>query len=434
MGIGSVGKGIRPVGKASNFPICPICGKPDWCAVFDIEGGYQLLTCMRDTNFTNTQGLDGKFYIYVGTSKAGNATYEEATQRLMRTGKDAEKEKFKKAYEQTARKLEKEEEVKPLPASKLDKIYRALLDKLILEKNHKEYLLKEGWTEDMISKSGVKSFPVPDGIRKRDNIKTKNPKRSQLGKYLYEKFGDLTGVPGAYIRDGKYGRYWTFSGAGGLILPVPNEYGQIHRLRIRLDNPTKKGGKYRNFSSFKEIYVDENGKEIDKSFYMNMEVASKSKIIIKNKYENGTRSGNVLGFYDENCLVPNDYMICYLTEGEKKAFVANYILGYPCINVPGVNSWSKMFDKNEKGVRFIDVLKEKGVKVLIIAYDNDKYKNEAVMKNQNQIIEALREEGLIIGLAEWDSWYENGKEKGKGLDDILLAGKRPRYETVVFNA
>ena len=390
--------GIRPVGKDSDFPVCPICGKPDWCAVFDIEGDYKLLTCMRDNNHSDIQGIDGNFYIYIGNSKGGNAIYENACQRLVRTEKKHDQANFQAFKAQQAKKVPVEEAIKPLPNSKLNKIYRYLLELLILEDHHRDYLKKEGWTDEMIDLYGIKSFPVNDYTRWKENVNTKNLTRKELGRKLYEKFGDLTGVPGAYIKENqKKQRYWTFAGADGIVFPIPDVYKQIFRLRIRVENPTKKGGKYRNLSSYSE-------KEIDG--------------IIRNVYENGCRSGNAIGFFQHNC----DYYCCYLTEGEKKSMVTNYKLKAPCIDIPGVNSWSDLTAVNEEtNERMIDALKRLGVKILIIALDNDKYQNEAVMKNQIAIIELLKKEGFMIGLGEWDSW------QGKGIDDVLFAGEKPMY-------
>lgn len=393
---------IIEVGRSNPyFTRCPICGKPDWCASFDGEDGYTFIVCKRDIQKTNIQGIDGEFYMYIGDSKKeNNSIFENAHQHVVRTGAN-NPHSYKKFKEQSARRLEREEEVKPLQNSKLDEIYRELLSMLILEDRHREYLKKEGWTDEMIQAYQIKSFPVNDYERRQNNIKTKNPKRSELGRRLYEKFGDLTGVPGAMIREYNGSRYWTFAGYDGIIFPVPDVNRKIYRLRIRLENPPAKGGKYRNLSSYKEKEVD--GKLV-------------------NIYENGTRSGNAIGFYDRNCYVPNDYYCTYLTEGEKKSMVGNSKLAAPFISVPGVNSFGLLIERDkETGKRMIDDLKEKGTKVLIIAFDADKTTNAKVMQSEKDACNLLKNEGFILGIASWDIAL------GKGIDDLILNGYRPRY-------
>lgn len=394
---------ITAVGKNSKYRVCPICGKPDWCGVIEFDG-YTMLACQRTKDHQNTIGADGLFYVFVKESKSGaSCLYEEANQARVRKGDvDTDSASYKAFEVQKVKSLPAEELVPALPNSKLHKIYSKMLSMLVLEERHKQYLLSEGWSEELIKASGIKSFPVNDYERNEKGIVTKNPKRYELGKALYEAFGDLTGVPGAYAKVGKNDSiYWTFAGPDGILFPIADINKQIYRLRIRLENPTK-NMKYGNLSSFKKI--EKEGKLI-------------------NYYKNGTRSGNAIGMYQNNCLCENDYYIAYVTEGEKKGIIGNYILKSLIIDIPGVNSFALLLKEDEEtGERIVDSLKRKGVKILIIAFDADKSQNEAVLKAEQHTIKLLKNEGFIIGIANWPiSW-------GKGLDDILVKGYRPTYD------
>ncbi|WP_113675881.1 DUF3854 domain-containing protein [Vallitalea guaymasensis] len=375
---------------------CPICGKPDWCGWLPIEEG-RLLICMRDTLCSNQQGLDGNFYVFHGHSKTGNnSTYEEATQRFNRCGDDSDKTYQKANYVREI--IVQEDEVPLSPPERLDSIYKELLNQLILEDYHKKTLMDDGWTEELIKESGVKSFPVPDFIRYKNKIRTRNPKRKELAASLYNKFGDLTGVPGLYINEFKGSKYWTIAGASGMIFPLQNLHKQVIRLRIRMDEEFN--GKYRYLSSYKLIEV--NNQRI-------------------NKYTNGTRALNTITFNTSDCISKSDYYVTYITEGCKKAIVGNKKLKAPFGNVPGVNSFGKLLDKDHTGKRVIDILRERGTKIIIIAYDADKNSNTAVMKHFKNTINVIKKEGFSIGVAEWPEYF------GKGLDDILLKGITPIY-------
>ena len=162
----------------------------------------------------------------------------------------------------------------------------------------------------------------------------------------------------------------------------------------------KSGGKYRNFSSF---VADE---------------AAEKQGILMNMLNSGCEACNQLGFYYNESR--DDMYICYITEGEKKGIFSNEILRAPFISVPGVSSW-KFLTSSERGERPVDVLKKKGIKILIVAFDADREKNNAVMRAQNATIESLKKEGFTVGVAEWDMAL------GKGIDDLLANGHKPSY-------
>ena len=290
----------------------------------------------------------------------------------------------------------------PLPDSVLHNIYVTMLNDLVLEPQHREYLREEGWTDNLIETHNIKSFPEEDYLRfkKKGTVyQSENPWRKELAEHLIQKFGSLEGVPGAYIN--KKGN-WSFAPKAGILFPLYNRKHEIYRLRIRLQGECS-GGKYRNFSSFK---MNENAEK--QGFFTNL-------------YTKGCQSGNHLGFYFDPSR--DDMYIAYLTEGEKKGIIGNHLLKAPVISIPGVNSYSKLIE-GTKPNRPIDYLKSIGVQILVIAFDADKLTNEKVMVCQDRVIQILQKEGFVIGLAEWDI------SQGKGLDDLLTNGYKPVYALV----
>lgn len=440
--------GIRAVTK--NSP-CPICGKPDWCGFMPADDGGELVICQRDTEEKNVIGQDGNFYVFVALSRSGNSIFEEANQRLAKeqrrnSKKEYDKSSFSKFKAVPPKTYTVLDEVKPKSNEELNKIYNALLDMLVLDDIHKQYLLNEGWTEELIMRHKIKSFPEKDLTRfMHKNNPSKNPYRKTLAKQLIEKFGEncLLGVPGAY-KNSKGD--WTFAGAKGILFPVYDAKHNLYRLRIRMDfmdvneklikegnsDPYYfKNGKKYHVVPLKGIYTLEDGKKVfDKnlirgkyrnfsSFHADEDEYKKGFIV--NSYNSGCEAGNQLGIY-YNSERDNMY-IAFVTEGEKKGIFCNDKMRAPFINVPGVNSWSKLIE-GKKGSRAIDILYDRGVGMFVIAYDADKAVNSKVLESEKNAIQALRDEGFAIGIAEWDMRY------GKGIDDLLQGGHQPTYNLV----
>jgi len=436
--------GIKNVTK--NNP-CPICGKPDWCGFMPASNGGYLLICQRDTEKANAIGRDGNFYVVVGVSQSGATIFEEANQRrqkeLARKGRSHDYE-FKQTPEPKT--LAVFDQVEVLPNKKLHQIYKTMMSFLTLEPSHQEYLKKEGWTDELIKKYGIVSFPEKDYLRfkYRKDTNSKNPYRKKLARMVMDELGldSLRGVPGAY-RD-KNG-CWTFAGRSGIIFPLLDIHKNIYRLRIRMDfrdvnaeiHSNSNGddyfidngeikfismaGIYQIFSSTGEKIFDKSqGKYRNFASYFPDEKAEKEGFI-KNVYSEGCEAGNQIGFYYDASR--DDMHIAYITEGEKKAIFSNEHLRAPFISFPGVNSWNLLFQGN-KGERPIDVLKRNGVKIIIIAFDADKKVNERVLSAEKQVINSLRYEGFVVGVAEWDI------KIAKGIDDLLAKGYKPTYAVI----
>lgn len=165
-----------------------------------------------------------------------------------------------------------------------------------------------------------------------------------------------------------------------------------------VDFPSHKG-KYRNFSSY----------QMDEGAYPSC--------YIENVFQNGCEAKNCLLYA---MRAENDFTAAWVTEGEKKAIYANKCLSQPVIAVPGVNSFMLLLQK-EKGVSALDLMRQRGVRRFVIAYDADRDNNKMVLQNQNKLAELLVREGFEVFIACWDI------RTGKGLDDLLSAGELPWF-------
>lgn len=448
------------VSKTEN-PICPICGwrGNDYCGRQQTSDGV-LVICKREHRVIaeginyfdaegNCMGKDGLYYIRVGRSRSGDPCFMEAEEKLamdIRKGIVKKPSNFKMPAYVPPKPKEIVDEVKPLPAEKLHRVYSLMAKHLKLEDWHREYLHKEGWTDEMIAKYQIVSFPEKDYTRfnYRKNVRMKCPYRKKLAALILEDLGNppegLRGVPGAY--QDKNGN-WTFCGRSGIIHWQPDIDGKIYGARIRMDYHDLDGEIYQE--NGKEYFIEEGEKwflsmkgacrilpdgskewkkkEPFKGKYRNLssyaedeEEFKKNRIV--NVYKNGCRAGNKLGFYIDRQR--DDMYVCYIIEGEKKGAFSNYVMKAPFVTLPGVDSWSLLFE-GKKGERPIDLLIAMGIKYFIIAFDADKTVNADVLAKEQYTIAAMQEEGVFIGLAEWDI------NIGKGLDDFLAAGYKPTY-------
>lgn len=364
------------------FQICPVCGHEGWCATIE-DGDNLFLICKRDVSKTDVNG----FSYLCDTKKEGNSYFIFGEKKFYKNNSS-------RPISPLPKKKNKKNQIERFSDSRLDKIYRDMFSLLILEENHRKYLKGEGFTDEMLENLHIKSWPVTDYVRWKEKVQTRSPKRSEIGRRLFEKHGDLTGLPGAYLAFNKKTNeyYWTFAGKDGIMFGLPNVYGEIVMCQLRLDKPDK-GGKYRILSSTGQYY------------------------------ENGCSPGSRISVVKPKHL--GDTVSIYLTEGYKKAAVAADRLGGIVITIQGVNSWAELFEINERNERLVDVLKNRyKTQIIIVALDNDKYENMKVMDSQKAIIKALKKENFEIAVAEWDSYM------GRGLDDVLNNRYRPFYVLV----
>ncbi|MDF2859499.1 MAG: hypothetical protein K0Q87_5350, partial [Neobacillus sp.] len=236
--------GYKTVGsRHPKYKKCPICGRNDWCCTYpgeymDVQVEY--LMCNRGQ--ANKGDIIGSLKCVGHIKYKGVPTFVELSQ----IPADGQSGIIKSsAYIPPKVTFNVVERFKD---QKLDIMYKKMLSLLKLEDYHEAKLIADGITAEMIQHYGIKSFPMSDKERRDKNIQSINPKRSQLAREMHNLYGDLTGLPGAYIVEYKDSRYWTLTGQEGIIFPIPNVYGEIVMCQIRLDNPGN-SGKYKAFSS-----------------------------------------------------------------------------------------------------------------------------------------------------------------------------------------
>lgn len=434
--------------NTSRSAPCPICGGTDWCSWFPKkDGNGYLLSCKRacrdDYNQSDMIGNDGKTYHFI-SSKNNQYIYEErAYEGHSGTGTDGRFNKNPKA------KLRYVGKVKPASDSTLDYVYRTILKNLHLEDRHREYLHGEGWSDSMIKKSLIRSFPESDYARQKhynpEGYRATNPTRKELAGIVLDELGitSLKGVPGAYFKenDADDKGYWTFSGSSGLLLPVWNHKGEVIRLRVRLDYMGIKkchltdgvpaftegsntycidmSGPYRINNGVKEyVKLDEfSGKMRPfQSFYA--DPAMREKGIIKNTYKYGCESRNHVSWYMKE---GDNADICLITEGEKKGQYTNFKLNIPVLSLPGVNSYGLLFERAKSGDIPLNYVPKGKKTIFIVAFDADKLTNRTVMSYQEALVKKLKDSGYAVATADWEP------VNGKGIDDLLKNGYFPKF-------
>jgi len=468
---------------------CNICGATDHCyrSAYNGEMIHFCAKSVKRNELYDKIGRDGRRYLFIKEASGGYAMFIDEEEKLRA------REEWKKANgygtSTATKKINRNfaayseyvsegggtdydamvsSEIKS--EEELDKIYRRLLELCTLEPIHFKSVSKEwdsvGRTQEWIKKYHIASMPVPDALRFKmikANVPYFKNMRSQSRKAIFQKlvdeFGDLTGVPGFYMRDDGS---WTGSSLSGIIYPVPNIKGQIIRIRIKDNFPSCKGsfdGMYGDFqfSTFNGTWTftqewtgDDERKvvvvydpvnkiyliDLDENFlpilkdrkiggkYKNYSSA-KAKMNEKgewyNTYKNGTRSGSMPAIY---CEPDDDFSVVYFPEGEKKGIVTHELYNAPAVSLPGVGLFNLLLDGDEP---IIKSLVENGAKEGVVVYDADKHENLQVMKNEAGIILTLNEY-LKMNTGEWDARI------GKGIDDVALIGFRPEKTPVDINA
>lgn len=197
------------------------------------------------------------------------------------------------------------------------------------------------------------------------------PARSKIAAGLASALGDdFAEVPGFAIVDGKP----KLCGASGTAIPVRNANGEIVAVMIRADGDS--APKYTVLSSSSEKY--------------------------------GGTSPGAPAHVPITVRAPATKV--RLTEGHLKADVINALdPTTPTISCPGVSMY-------QKG---IDAAKELGAETIIMAFDADAPANHDVARPLLAAVRAIVANGLQVELERWPI------ADGKGLDDLLAAGKKP---------
>ena len=145
---------------------CPICQHEDWCGYWTPEDyGGELICCQRDKEKCNMIGSDGQEYVFIGSAKgSGSSIYEERTQyellRKKKTGMN-----YSHISKPQKRELKPVDQIVPKNNENCSSIYTYMQNLLILDPAHKAYLHSQGWTDELIEKHHIVSFPEEDSLR-----------------------------------------------------------------------------------------------------------------------------------------------------------------------------------------------------------------------------------------------------------------------------
>jgi hypothetical protein len=198
--------------------------------------------------------------------------------------------------------------------------------------------------------------------------------RAKIAARLREQFGDrLPQVPGFVVKAGSNGNYITIAGAAGLLIPCRDAQGQIVALKVRRDAEGE-GPRY--------SYVSSTG-------------------------YGGPGPGAPVHV---PLLTPSPAPHVRLTEGELKSDIVAALGKVPTLSVPGVGNWKSS----------LPILRNLGSKTVMIAFDADAFEKPHVARHLAACADALSAEGLAVEVERWDAG------DGKGIDDVLAAGKQPR--------
>lgn len=232
--------------------------------------------------------------------------------------------------------------------------YSALLSKLSLANDHRQNLINRGLTDEDIKRLGYRTTPLIGLPTLAKQLRTEG---------LY-----LSGVPGFYKTETDT---WTFiSEKRGILIPVRDTNGLIQGLQVRLDDMQRR--KFRWVSSAEK--------------------------------KDGCRAEGWTHFVGEMSST------VILTEGPMKADVINALSGLTVLAVPGVNTLTQLKIS-------LDVLKGRGLKKVMTAFDMDFSLNKNVQMGFNNLLLLLDDMGFKYGTYLWDTQY-------KGLDDYIWAQKK----------
>lgn len=379
---------------------CPICGKSDWCSILLPDEvaypGQELAICRRIQASEIYSPVNGRTYYFVKELSDDSVLYSDIKRERSDNNQDGYK--FQKA-QQVVQKLEPD--IPPLSNEELHPIYSDFLALLSLSSKHRKKLIEEGWTKDMIIKSGIKSFHFPYKQNKETGRYSDQNVRKAITSSLLSKHPSLLGVPGFYQDSDEK---WTFVGKAGMIIPVFDKNRNIYRLRIRLDKPE----------------VDENGKELSKYKNFSSYFEITENFVVRNIYKNGCRSGSQISIYFNPDT--DSTSICYITEGEKKGYVSNHFLKCIVVSLPGVGFYKKLLEEDADAMTVLDFLKRLGCSHAVASYDADKCIKEEVLKAEHKLCTILKENEFKTDIANWNIGF------GKGIDNILLNGVYPRLD------
>jgi hypothetical protein len=254
-------------------------------------------------------------------------------------------------------------------ADVLHQVYTAFLEALALTYEHRVALRGRGLSDAAIDLLGYRSLGRSRAAAVRKLIE------GGLEQHLPR-------VPGFFVRETEApAKYWTAAGPGGMLVPVRDANGRTIALMVRRDDGAAAGvaphGKYTYLSARK-------------------------------------RGGPGPGSPVHIPLHPGlNTTLVRVTEGALKADLATTLSGVLTAGLPGVGTWR----------RAAPVLAQLGARVARLAFDADASVNRAVARALANLAEDLRAKSFTVEVERW------GLADGKGIDDLLAAGKKPEVLT-----
>lgn len=193
--------------SVSTSAPCPICGKPDWCAI----------------------SADGKFAICRRECKGGQEKRDQNGATYYSHLLEAPLPPMKRTSEV---KRETETAYERADADTLYLAYSTLLNSLSLSDAHRQQLQKRGLSDEQIQERGYKSLGRNGRVGQV----------SKMEEVLKEKIFTIPGISSEK----------KLLGAVGLLVPCRDSHGRIVALKIRRDDAKGDGPKYVYLSSAKK--------------------------------------------------------------------------------------------------------------------------------------------------------------------------------------
>lgn len=333
------------VGVTKTNP-CPVCGKDHACKISLDKLSVMCLRIKVGARHTLRNGMGWMHYL--GDSSRPLSLPPSSTPKLKK---------------------------KIASYAVLNRVYRALLEALPLDKADRDHL--RGPTRQL-SPAQIKR-----GLYRTLPIKG----RSAVCKTLLRQFDQdmLLQVPGFFWSNkGRSGGHLTIKGAAGLLIPCQDIKGRIVSLQVRPHS--NEGSKYLWISS-----KDNNAPTTS-----------------------GPGPGD-LARYPAHIAQPEairDKRI-WITEGPLKSTIAAHLLNAVVIGVPGVTQW--------EGAQVPALCEELDAERVVVAYDADGEQNSNVKGALRNLAGNLVARDFKVEIAQWNL------NQGKGIDDLLLAGGTPEF-------
>lgn len=252
----------------------------------------------------------------------------------------------------------------------LNEVYKAMIDLSPLSDEHYQYLIERGLTAEEISEAGF--FTVP---------------KRTIARSLAKAGFDLAGVPG-FFKFNKEQENWNFNPVNGIGFPIRSINSLIQGIQVRTVTQEHQG-RYFWLSSASADGVTKN------------------------------RSNSIIGYYGCGPGTPVDFIngetdTLLITEGKFKEIAVRRYFPWATASVQGVGNWKGISD-------FIDKFND-----FIVAFDADMLYNDLVVNQVIKLSDFIAAHGGNVKIAKWP------EEAGKGIDDVLYAGKKSCIELLTM--